>query len=165
MRIRARLALAALPAALLPLAPVPVSASDAVYGNVATWTGRAKFGDDGITVIVTGTTDLGTCQDLVGAALVRINRCRATISGSYEKQGNGTTRLCAGVGNGDVYFTDSASLTQHIPVLLVASDGAITYSGRYVDAFGRETVSVEGVVEGACGTSRAWSGTLDSYRG
>lgn len=167
MPFRARLALGAIPAALLPLAPVPAYASASGYVNVAAWTGRAAFGDCGADVCVTATTSpVGVCEDTVGAAVVRLNQCRATLTASYRKQGVGTTRFCVGIGNGDLVFVDSAGqMYPPIPVVVAASDGTITYSGRYVDAFGRETFSVEGVIEGACGASRAWSGTLDTYRG
>lgn len=166
MPFRARLALAAISAALVPFLPVPAHASVDAYGTVALWTGSVTFGDSGRAVTVAADTEPGYCEDLAGALLVRLNECRAYLWGSYMKQSAGSTRLCAGVGNGWIDFVDSTGQRHPaIPVVLVAGDGVITYSGRYVDAFGRETYSVEGEIDGACGSSLGWWGMLDLYKG
>jgi hypothetical protein len=163
---RARIAFAAFSAALTILAS-PAAHAAGPYANVAIWGGRAFFPDcGGGSVCVEGTTASGYCEDKVGLGSLRINQCRAWIVGSYAKQGQGSVPLCVGVGNGFVMFTDSSGQTfPDIPVVLAASDGVITYSGRYVDAFGKETFAVHGVIGAACGRNADWVGALDTFVG
>lgn len=163
---RARIAFAAFSAALLTLVPSAAHAGAAAYVNIAHWGGRVVFPDcKSGHVCVQGTTVDGYCQDKIGAMALRLNECRAWIDGLFEKQGPGWNPPCVGVGNATVSFVDSSGQKHTpIPVVLVANGETISYSGRYVDAFGNEAFAVHGVIGEACTSSLVgWYGSLDTY--
>lgn len=159
--IRAKAALAAL--AFLPALATPVHAGgDAGFATrvgTAVWTGTAEFGDCGTTVCFSG--ESLACLDAFGALFGGLPSCRARLSGHYTKAKAGPAYVCAGVGAGELDYTDWSGTTYSIPVVLLASDGVIAYSGRWVGAVGQEAVSVEGTVHSACPVRvAAWDGTL-----
>jgi hypothetical protein len=162
---RARVALAALPAALLPSTPAlagaaPASVNDAAYHGTA-WFYECKTGS----VCLTANTYNGTCQDSVGGIRIGLFRCAAALDADYPKATAGGVAVCAGAGTGRLSFTSSTGTTIPVRVVIVASEGVITYSGRYVDAAGKVVYSVEGTVAAACGRTVPWAGTFHAYEG
>lgn len=139
-----------------------VHADTAMSQVTAVWSGSVAFGD-GCDPRVCGSADtIGSgnycaSSTALANAAVTLTGCRAQMSFSYVKNAG----LCVGADFADLYFTDFAG--QRMPpigVAFVASDGAITFQGRFVNVGGSGAYSVAGTMAPACGQPGRWSGTL-----